>query len=64
MNFGKTWRISQYTYSNSKLCIISNFPTLNKFYRLMTSKRTKIIRNEAKFISSALKLRKDLIAAS
>ena len=38
----------------SKYCIISNFPTLYKFYRLMSSKQTKIVRNVAKFISSTI----------
>ena len=35
----------------TKYCILSNFPTSNKFYRIMASKQTKIIRNIAKLIS-------------
>ena len=44
-----------------KYNICSSFPTLNKFYYLMSSKSTKTIRNVSKFIKYAMKLRADFL---
>lgn len=47
-----------------KCCINSSFPSLKKFYCIMSSKKHKTIRNVAKFVSCAMNLRKEMLTAS